>query len=222
MLGVLLVGVSACSQPTELGKELLMIRMQHLRVEIEPSSPVPEKTLLAAAEQGDTASQRQLAQWYADHQQLTDSARWWSRCANLGERQCVKSLGYVYAYGDGVARDAETALLLFQQADQGQDPELMNSMAWLLATLPQPQLRDPQRAMILMQQLEAQHPIDTSYHFIDTMAAVNAALGHFVTAAKLQQRALTASIAQGSGPEELQQLRERLQLYRAGKPYIHW
>jgi regulation of enolase protein 1 (concanavalin A-like superfamily) len=96
-----------------------------------------------------------------------------------------------------------------------EDPQLLNSRAWLLATLPDDGLVDRKQAVVdatkaceLSQWREAQ--------FIDTLAAAYAAVGDFAAAVKYQQQALTTLPLPKSMQAEVE---ARLALYRDHKPY---
>ena len=90
-------------------------------------------------------------------------------------------------------------------------------LAWLLATCPDPQVRDGKRAVEL-----AQLALDVvggrHAQYIDLLAAAQAEAGLYENAAWNAQRA--AAVAEEAGNQALAgEIRSRLALYRAGKPF---
>jgi hypothetical protein len=95
--------------------------------------------------------------------------------------------------------------------------ETANNLAWLLATLPDPALRDPDEAVRLARaaakQVGGQDP-----RVLDTLAAAHAAAGRFDRAAWYASRALRIASARGD-TAVAEAIRTRLALYREGEPY---
>jgi len=115
---------------------------------------------------------------------------------------------------------SDKAAALFEKtvAAFGEDPELRNSYAWFLSTSSDANLRDPAKAM---QQL---HTIDSSqmaanHYFQGTLAATLAAQGDYVGAVAAAERAITLGESAGDKLFVVG-TRERLDLYRAGRPYV--
>jgi len=107
------------------------------------------------------------------------------------------------------------ALYDFNLAAQRQpdDPAVLNYLAWLLATAPDAQLRDGRRAVtsaLRAVEIENAKEWDT----IDTLAAAFAETGNFAKAIHSQNEALRLA-----PEEERADLRARLELYQAKKPY---
>lgn len=107
-------------------------------------------------------------------------------------------------------------------------PAVIDALAWLLATCPDDDLRDPARALKLaahvavVRQPETDNPV-----FLDTLAAAHAANGDFAEAAAVASRAVgrardAAAAAGGSAATAYEQLADsieaRRQLYLAGQP----
>jgi tetratricopeptide (TPR) repeat protein len=91
------------------------------------------------------------------------------------------------------------------------------SLAWLLATCPEASIRNGAKAVALAQQA-VQLSGGKSPEILDTLAAAYAEAGRFpeavATAEKAEQLATTAGSKKPAGEN-----RQRLELYRAGKPY---
>ena len=93
----------------------------------------------------------------------------------------------------------------------------MNALAWILATHSDSNLGDPQEALSLaLRACELADYQDPG--FLDTLAAAYAGAGRFADAVATAEKAVQI-IASGDKKERLQKVRERLELYRQGKPY---
>src|SRR5690606_36301978 len=120
--------------------------------------------------------------------------------------------GHVYAeagYYEQAITDYRTAL----DADP-ESVEAYRSLAWTLATCPQPALRSPQTAVEAAWRARRLLGRD-DFLTLDASAAAHAAAGEFAEAVRLQQRAVL--IADSSAATEAQQ---RLRLYERSKPYV--
>jgi tetratricopeptide (TPR) repeat protein len=96
---------------------------------------------------------------------------------------------------------------------QPDDPAALNYLAWLMATAPEPEVRDGRRAVAA-----ALHAVELDggkqWETIDTLAAAFAETGKFSQAIRSQTEALRLA-----PPEEHNDLRSRLELYQAQKRY---
>lgn len=93
-------------------------------------------------------------------------------------------------------------------------PTPANNLAWMLATHPDPRVRDVQRALLIAETLVRTHP-----DFLDTLAAAQAASGRFDDARRTATAAIVLARAAGSD-EFVRALESRLALYRADQPFI--
>jgi serine/threonine-protein kinase len=92
-------------------------------------------------------------------------------------------------------------------------------LAWLLATDPNPRLRDSNEAVRLAERASRPpHPQDAAV--LDVLAAAYAAAGQFDRAIATARAALSALPASASQSELATSIRRRLDLYSAGRPYI--
>lgn len=124
--------------------------------------------------------------------------------ANRG--YALKNLG---RYQEALA-DYESALEI-----EPNSVEIKNDLAWLLATCPEPELRQPERALSLAKAvLEADKQRDPDH--LDTLAAAHASLEQFAEAEQLLDEALRLL----SGKPGADALAARLELYRERKPYF--
>ncbi len=94
-----------------------------------------------------------------------------------------------------------------------------NALAWLLATSPEAEVRDPQEALALAESNVAAVGADPLA--LDTLAAAQAASGDCARSAETARQALAAAERSGQfGPEELARMKSRFRLYDSGKPYV--
>ena len=89
-----------------------------------------------------------------------------------------------------------------------------NNLAWLLATAPEPGLRNPTRAVALAEDLATRAP---SAQVLDTLAAAYAAAGRYAAAVTSAERALAAP---GAEPGLAAGIAARLEGYRHGRAFV--
>jgi tetratricopeptide (TPR) repeat protein len=95
---------------------------------------------------------------------------------------------------------------------------MLTDLAWVLATAPDSQVRDGDRAVALARQALAAGGADR-YQVHDTLAAALAARGDFAAAVAAADEALR--LAQASQPSEvLEQIQARIQRYRQRQPFF--
>ena len=95
-------------------------------------------------------------------------------------------------------------------------PEAQNDLAWVLATSPQPSLRNGRRALELAQQADqsagGRNPL-----FLRTLAAACAETGQFSDA--IQNNLKANELARSTGQTNLSEhLNAELKLYQSGQP----
>ena len=74
--------------------------------------------LRKAAERGHTAAQVMLGNKYADENNMSEAARWYSDAVKQGDADAMYLLGHLYGSGEGVKQDLETATMLWVKAAQ--------------------------------------------------------------------------------------------------------
>jgi len=96
-------------------------------------------------------------------------------------------------------------------------PAVLNSLAWLKATSPDPKLRDPALAVTLAQRAcdltQSQDPV-----MLDTLAAAYATAGKFDEAVQTAERALELAGA-AEQPGFVSRIKNRLEAYKVGRPW---
>jgi tetratricopeptide (TPR) repeat protein len=97
-------------------------------------------------------------------------------------------------------------------------PEALNNLAWLLATSPDPKLRDPERALDLARQAKALADYKMPL-VLDTLAAAQAGVGDFDQA---EQNATQAAqmATDTEQPQLVEKIQRRLDSYRNGQPHV--
>ena len=98
------------------------------------------------------------------------------------------------------------------------DLEVLNNLAWLLATAEDTRFQNPNDAVKFAQRAcELAEPAN-QLAFLDTLAAAYAAAGNFPEAVKTAERAIKSAEAAGKKDLVLE-IQKRLELYKAGQPY---
>jgi tetratricopeptide (TPR) repeat protein len=130
--------------------------------------------------------------------------------------QVYQRLGLIAQRNGAIA----TAVLYFKKsAELGQSAsvESINHWAWILATAPDDQLRDGNRALQLAIRI-CQITSNRAPRYLDTLAAASAEVGRFDQAITTEQQAI-ALAQQGGFTKLAQEMALRLKLYQAHQPY---
>ena len=118
----------------------------------------------------------------------------------------------LYLRGDYKGALASMLLALEQKPDS---IEFKNNLAWLLATCPEPSLRNGPRAVILAKEAAA---TKLNSSILDTLAAAYAETDQFDKAVEAAKKAVELSRAKGKS-DFTAVLENRLKLYEQGMPY---
>jgi tetratricopeptide (TPR) repeat protein len=97
------------------------------------------------------------------------------------------------------------------------DTTSLNDLAWLLATAPEPRVRNPHRAISLAQKCCGLSHWTNAFS-IDTLAAAYASAGNFGEAVRYQQLAMQA-LSKTERTEQLDAMQDRLKLYSNHQTY---
>jgi hypothetical protein len=180
-----------------------------------------EQYLRQAAEMGNLTAAYQLALQYLTGEYLeSDYVRARSWLEFLASRRIPAGqlwLGHLYQKGLGVPQDSARAAGLVGAAKATASPEVINQVAWLLATNKKEQLRNGQLAVDLMEYVLSDAG-NSQASRLDTLAAAYAAAGDFDKAVRMQQRALD-KLPTTSTAERLR-YESRLALYRQRKAFV--
>ena len=96
-------------------------------------------------------------------------------------------------------------------------PAVLNSLAWILATSPDPAIQDPAKALALAHRA-TDLTEERNAAVLDTLAAAYAATGQFDKAVTNVEKAITLA-QQFQAEVMLSEFHERLELYKQSKPY---
>jgi hypothetical protein len=95
----------------------------------------------------------------------------------------------------------------------------LNGLAWYMATAPDPSLRNGKRAVTLALKAVSLEKDEVRHlEFLDTLAAAYAEAGDFVKAVETEEKVIALLIEQ-SKEEKVPSFEERLDSYKAGKPW---
>jgi tetratricopeptide (TPR) repeat protein len=97
------------------------------------------------------------------------------------------------------------------------DAEVLNNMAWVLATCPQDYTRDGAKAVELAERANSSTG-KTKPRVAATLAAAYAETGRFAEAVQAAQRAVELAVAEGNN-ELADSIRRQLRLYESGAPF---
>ncbi|WP_394205910.1 sel1 repeat family protein [Shewanella waksmanii] len=171
-----------------------------------------------AAEQGHEKAQQTLADLTFEgnivSRNLAMAERWYLSLSEQGSKWAEFRLGFIYAAGGkGVERNCGKAVERFNAV--GDDVSLGN-VAWILATCPEAEYRDGNKAVEIAQSLVKLNEQDPTN--LDNLAAAYAELGDFQLAVKTQQKAIDA-LKQTAEINRSDEFEARLQTYQAKQPY---
>ena len=97
-------------------------------------------------------------------------------------------------------------------------PEILNNLAWLLATHPRGELRDGMRAVSLAEKA-CDLTSRTNFWMLSTLASAYAEAGKFPEAVATQEKVCSLSKEQGVPRQQRESFEKRVELFRSGQPY---
>ena len=128
----------------------------------------------------------------------------------------------LYRYADVLENQGryKEALQQYHKVSQliPNSPIAINRIAWILATSADPKLRDAPKA-IRLAKLAFELTDYKSVEPLDTLAAAYAAAGQFQEAVQIASRVLEI-VSASENAKLIKQIRGRLKLFRAGKPFL--
>ncbi|WP_228730351.1 tetratricopeptide repeat protein [Shewanella yunxiaonensis] len=175
--------------------------------------------LKKSADNGSANAQKTLADLAFEgkliKRDLSLAEHWYLKLADK-DRWAQFRLGFIYAAGgDGVSRHCGKAVKYFTAAG---DNVSMGNAAWILATCPEKQFRDGEKAVQLATDLLKTNEQDPTN--LDNLAAAYAELGNFNEAVKAQRQAIAALQAdKGKIRDKEDEFKSRLRDYLQHKPY---
>jgi Flp pilus assembly protein TadD len=132
--------------------------------------------------------------------------------------RCAKAHGNIGAILAGRGQIEEGVWHLRAELELHPDyDQAINNLAWVMATQSDPKFRDPAEAVRLAEKA-CQLTGRTEASYLDTLAVAYARSGRFAEAVTTAEEA--ANLAKRTNqPALLAEIRERLQLYKAGQPF---
>lgn len=205
--------------------------MAEVMIRVLPSNPVDLETLrrhaayfaiqdevaldLAQlkANPSDAQLHSQIAGRYQHLNQMPEAIKHYRKAAELEPRSSLAH--YRLADALAAAGDFDQALPHFQEADrlQPDQPDYLDALAQVLARHPNPDARDPQRAIRLAQQANAL----TGHRkaaLLESLAIAHAAAGEFENSVAAAEKAIQVA-RQNEDHEQADGIQQRLQSYRS-------
>ena len=175
--------------------------------------------LKKAAELGNPHAMYDLSEELIYQEKETEALDWLLKSSEKGHAASFESLGMLHYNGQaGLEKDCNKAYSFFEQAQLRSHELAFNNHAWFLATSPDKNCRNPEKALKIIYELMAIYAGEMIPWFVlDTKAAVLAAVSDFTQAIELQE--LIVKEASGDG-DSMNSYKERLESYKQRKPWI--
>ncbi len=157
-----------------------------------------------------------LAMLLAGRGQTEDAIKYWMQSLKVNPEQATAHYQLGMAL---VKQDIAEAVEHLKESVRlkPNQPDVLNDLAWILATYRDGGVRNPNEAVRFAEDACAL----TGYkdiEMLDTLAAAYAAAGQFDDAAATAQKAVDLALSSGR-EEKAEIIRKRLDLYKAGQPY---
>lgn len=175
---------------------------------------------LLAAEQGHVGAMREVGNAYllelGTPKDYSQAHLWLSKAAKNGDTLSEFLLGTMFFDGKGRDKDIASAINWFKRAANNDHPMSINNLAWIYATSKNKAFFNPKKANYWIKKMDenlSQVPM-----FLDTQAAVMAALEEFDKAIELQNLAI-ANLPDGTSEQELVEFQKHLESYQKGEAW---
>jgi hypothetical protein len=147
-----------------------------------------------AADMGYPQAMYELAQMF-DYEKLQSKAlEWYLKASKFGHSEAIYSVASIYMQGSKEQpADCQKAYQWYEKAEAKDNIVAYNDHAWSLATSADKQCRNPEKALKVFSNVKAYYNSSSSLMplaYIDTEAAIHAAVADFSRAINLQQQAL--------------------------------
>ncbi len=196
-----ITAVALLEQASELGNNTASLMLADLYLREEPlgrDEPKARALVLRAAENDSVDAKLAYAPLLASDEspQLDSKALGWLE--ELAASKNVRGtmlLATLKAQGNAVPQDLKQARNLYRRAaENSDDPDVINEVAWTLTVSQNQPLRDHRRALkIMTKMMNASDRARRNPAFLDTWAAAYAANGNFKQALTLQREALVVA-----------------------------
>lgn len=196
----------------------------HLRGIGVAKDPAKARALyLKDAENGDRESQTLLGlglmRGELGERDIEGGEAWVQKAIDAGYVDAIDGLAFYYYFDVGEKAGRARALAMWRDAmEKGDNTLVLNNLAWVLCTTPHPDAADRAQGGAVARQLEQHDDLPSGQ--IDTLAACHAANGRFAEAITRQEEAIAELARYAPEDEGLEEMRQRLALYRSRKPYL--
>ena len=143
-----------------------------------------------------------------------EAANWFRKAAEQNNIDGQINLGLCYVTGRGVEKDEVEAAKWYRKAAERNNAWAQNALAWILATSPNPAIRDGTNALVLAEKAVATTTRKKA-EYLDTLAAAYAETSQFEKAISTQQEAIELLETE----EKKNDYQARLKLYETKVPY---
>ena len=146
-----------------------------------------------------------------------EAVKWFRKAAEQNFAPAQYNLGSSYCFGRGVAKDEVEGVKWLRKAAEGvqvNECNVLNALAWILATSQNSEIRDGSNAVVFAEKSVAATNRKTPAD-LDTLAAAYAENGQFEKAAATQQEAIALLQTEA----EKNDYRSRLKLFELHQPY---
>jgi len=175
---------------------------------------------LAAAELGHVEAMREVGTAYlfetGVNKDYQKAYHWLSKAAKFEDTLAEFSIGTMYFNGHGRDKDIASTINWFKRAAVNGHPMSINNLAWIFATSSNKAFNNPKKANYWISKMDAE--MTKVPMFIDTQAAVKAALGEFEEAIRLQNLAI-AGLPVDTPETELVEYQKHLESYQKNEAW---
>lgn len=100
-----------------------------------------------------------------------ESVAAYRKAAEMGDPESQYYVADLYAKGEGsVEKDSRQAVRWYRKAAEGGSPDVLNNVAWVMATSPDPDIKDPAAALVYAQKAVSQEKGEPRTFILDTLA----------------------------------------------------
>ena len=192
-------GIGLLERATELGNEnaAILLALHYKNGDLVPLDYDRSEDLLhREAKKGSKSARYEYFQLLADPasgKDVNETAINWLRDLAKDNVHAMLTIGAVYARGEYLEQNYRRAAAWYRKAASagGEDPEIINEIAWTLTVSGHKPLRNPRYALRLMERMMNGNAVARrSPVYLDTWAAAYAAIGDFDKAVSLQEESL--------------------------------
>jgi len=144
---------------------------------------------------------------------ITQAIIWYRKAADQGYDMAQKKIGQLYKRGKGVKQDYTEAVNWYRKAEVSNPGSSSCEIAWILATCPDANIRNPANAENLAKKGVSEKK---NFYTLDVLAAAYAANGNFADAISTEKEAILLA-----GLEKFKsEFKARLALYESMTPFL--